>query len=114
MYTHLLITFASERGALHAAEDLASAGLAQLERCIDDAFTAGCRRLLVDCSKVTSIRRPALLALSGAKKRLEARGGSLVITGWSPAFLHAAQRGGFPDLLGPGTRPTIVSATTRR
>jgi anti-anti-sigma regulatory factor len=99
MYSQLLITFSSASGILHVADDLDQAGEDQLMRRIDDALTAGCLRLEVDCSRVRQIGRPALLALSAAKEHLRARGGRLSVTAPSPAFVRAAQRGGLPELL---------------
>jgi anti-anti-sigma regulatory factor len=99
MYSQLLITFSSARGILHVADDLDQAGEDQLMRRIDDALTAGCTRLEVDCSRVRHIGRPSLVALSAAKEHLTARGGWLSITAPSPAFVRTAQRSGFPELV---------------
>ncbi|HYF74194.1 MAG TPA: STAS domain-containing protein [Nocardioides sp.] len=103
MHSHLLISFSSGSGTLHVADELDQPGEVELQRRIDDALTAGCTRLEVDCSRVRRIGRPSLAALAAAKAHLEARGGSFVVTGRSPAFVRAARADGYPDLVdGPG------------
>jgi hypothetical protein len=87
------------------ADDLDARGEAQLQRRIDDALTAGCTRLDVDCGLVRRIDRPSLVALSAAKDHLEARGGSLRVTRQSAAFVAAAEAAGFPELVGHDLPP---------
>lgn len=82
------------------ADNLDQAGEEQLRRRLDDALTAGCVRLEVDCSAVRRVERPSLTALSAVKERLEARGGSLVVTAPSAAFVWAATQAGFRGLVG--------------
>jgi hypothetical protein len=62
-------------------------------------MAAGCQHLDVDCRYVRHIERPSLTALSAAKAQLDIRGGSLLVTRRSAAFVRAAWRDGFPELL---------------
>ncbi|WP_028645535.1 STAS domain-containing protein [Nocardioides sp. URHA0020] len=99
MYCQLLIIFAARRATLRLADGLDGYGEQQLQRRIDDALTAGCDRLAVDCARVERIQRESLIALSATKEHLQARGGSLVVRSPSRAFVHAAELAGCADLL---------------
>jgi anti-anti-sigma factor len=99
--THLLLSFVAGRATLQVGDHLDSRGEAQLRRRLDDAVSAGCTRLDVDCRRVHSIGRPALAVLADAKRSMERRGGTLVVTGRSDAFTRAVVREGFREFLEP-------------
>jgi anti-anti-sigma factor len=99
VYSQLLINFSSAHGVLHVGDELDAAGEEELSGRIDDALTAGCTHLEVDCSRVRRIDRASLVALAAAKSALESRGGSLVVTAHSPAFVQAARLDGFAELV---------------
>ena len=110
VYSHLLITFASARGVLRVADHLDRVGGAELQRRIDDALTAGCTVLEVDCGRVRHIEHASLVALSAAKAHLESRRGALVITRQSVVFKAAALARGFDSLLRDGESGTRMRA----
>lgn len=99
---HVLMTISSRTGSAHGtlrlADGVAGTSAQELTRTLDDALIAGCTRLKVDGRQVRHIEWPSLVALSAVKARLEAGGGSLVVTRASSAFRQAALRGGFPEL----------------
>jgi anti-anti-sigma regulatory factor len=104
VYCQLLIVFSARHGTLRLPDGLDGAGEQQLQRRIDDALTAGCVRISVDCARVERIQRESLFALAATKAHLEASGGSLVVRSPSPGFVRAAELAGFSGLLAP-SRP---------
>jgi anti-anti-sigma regulatory factor len=115
VHSYLLITFApGRRGTLRVAEDLDQAGEGDLSLRLDDAISAGCTRLDVDCSRVTRIGPEALTVLADGRARLAQGGGALVVTACSEAFTLAARRHGFEDLAeGASVRPTWPTVVRR-